>query len=81
MRRLGVRGIGGGRKSVTTVTVKDKKADWISWNASLPLERRTVCIWPTSVVPGFLRTLVFVRPCGGDQCAAGTFSPSLDMSR
>ncbi len=33
------------------------------------------------VVPGFLRTLVFVRPCGDDQCAAGTFSPSLDMSR
>ena len=34
-----------------------------------------------SVVPELLRTLVFARPCGGDQFAAGTVSPSLDMSR
>ena len=33
------------------------------------------------VVPELLRTLVFARPCGGDQFAAGTVSPSLDMSR
>ena len=35
----------------------------------------------TRVVPELLRTLVFARPCGGDQFAAGTVSPSLDMSR
>ena len=35
----------------------------------------------TAVVPELLRTLVFARPCGGDQFAAGTVSPSLDMSR
>ena len=35
----------------------------------------------TMVVPELLRTLVFARPCGGDQFAAGTVSPSLDMSR
>ena len=34
-----------------------------------------------AVVPELLRTLVFARPCGGDQFAAGTVSPSLDMSR
>ena len=34
-----------------------------------------------TVVPELLRTLVFARPCGGDQFAAGTVSPSLDMSR
>lgn len=34
-----------------------------------------------SVVPEFLRTLVFVRPRGDDQFADCTFSPSLDMSR
>lgn len=33
------------------------------------------------VVPDVLRTLVFARPCGDGQFAAGTFSPSLDMSR
>ena len=36
---------------------------------------------PAAVVPELLRTLVFARPCGGDQFAAGTVSPSLDMSR
>lgn len=36
---------------------------------------------PSLVVPELLRTLVFARPCGGDQFAAGTVSPSLDMSR
>ena len=34
-----------------------------------------------SVVPEFLRTLVFARPRGDDQFADCTFSPSLDMSR
>ena len=34
-----------------------------------------------TVVPGFLRTLVFARPCGDDQFASRTLSPSLDMSR
>lgn len=36
---------------------------------------------PVSVVPEFLRTLVFARPRGDDQFADCTFSPSLDMSR
>ena len=35
----------------------------------------------TTVVPEFLRTLVFARPRGDDQFADCTFSPSLDMSR
>ena len=34
-----------------------------------------------TVVPEFLRTLVFARPRGDDQFADCTFSPSLDMSR
>ena len=45
-------------------------------------------VWCTSdqpddgtVVPEFLRTLVFARPRGDDQFADCTFSPSLDMSR
>lgn len=37
--------------------------------------------WNMSVVPEFLRTLVFARPRGDDQFADCTFSPSLDMSR
>ena len=38
-------------------------------------------VGPSSVVPEFLRTLVFARPRGDDQFADCTFSPSLDMSR
>ena len=39
-------------------------------------------VWMSvSVVPEFLRTLVFARPRGDDQFADCTFSPSLDMSR
>ncbi|WP_206666364.1 glycosyltransferase family 2 protein [Bifidobacterium jacchi] len=34
-----------------------------------------------TVVPGFLRTLVFARLCDDDQSAAGMVSPSRDMSR
>ena len=33
------------------------------------------------VVPDILRTLVLARPCGDDLFAAGTVSPSRDMSR
>ena len=45
------------------------------------VESRCPCASGVSVVPELLRTLVFARPCGGDQFAAGTVSPSLDMSR
>ena len=44
--------------------------------------KRIIGIRPhTTVVPEFLRTLVFARPRGDDQFADCTFSPSLDMSR
>ena len=53
--------------------------DEIKWNKIRALE--LYFSGKLSVVPELLRTLVFARPCGGDQFAAGTVSPSLDMSR
>ena len=50
--------------------------------AGISLHSQWICAeCGTAVVPELLRTLVFARPCGGDQFAAGTVSPSLDMSR
>ena len=43
--------------------------------------RTIVLLIILTVVPEFLRTLVFARPRGDDQFADCTFSPSLDMSR
>ena len=55
---------------------------WCRWRQEKAQKHRNELIEnKTSVVPEFLRTLVFARPRGDDQFADCTFSPSLDMSR
>lgn len=56
-----------------------KISTWIGDNAYSRQQKRLSRL--SSVVPEFLRTLVFARPRGDDQFADCTFSPSLDMSR
>ena len=53
---------------------------WIGYHNMFHLSIEVLDARP-SVVPEFLRTLVFARPRGDDQFADCTFSPSLDMSR